>query len=219
MYTVRVLDWYLKRRFGDNELSVRLGRLVAPLLDARMVLRLTGMLATADGVLDYHRTLTPATTPEGRLVNILGFVQAWSMVVYYPLDNVYWLALHKVIKMSDHARDESSRYSCIAWLAYIVADMIMDSLKMRDILRRKAAIERSKYSQPLSMTDEQRAREREAISGQISDVALKYVTNACDLLMAVHWSLKSSPVPPIAVAVAGSVSSVAGLSLRWKYTK
>ena len=43
--------------------------------------------------------------------------------MYYPMDNVYWLALHEIIPLSEYVRDECSRYSCQAWLLYIVLDI------------------------------------------------------------------------------------------------
>lgn len=203
---------------GDNEVSMRIKRLLAPLMDARMVLRLTGMLATTDGVLSFHQAYKPGQTSEERLMNLLGFLQAWSMVVYYPLDNLYWLALHEVIKVKPTTRDEMSRYSCIAWLVYIVADMVIDGHKVRDLLRRQREIARGKFSQSLQSAEADLARETKQWRSQMEDVTLKFVTNFFDLIMAIHWSLKSSPFPPITVGFAGSISSLSGFYLRWKYT-
>jgi len=91
-----------------------------------MVLRLFGVLPTIEGVLTNDET-DPFLRP-------LTIVQAWSMVLYYPLDNVYWLALHEVIPMSEETRDAASRVSCQAWGLYIVLDIAAYVYNMRKLM-------------------------------------------------------------------------------------
>ena len=57
-----------------------------------------------------------------------------------------------------------------------------------------------------------------SIDNQLGDMRLRTIACFADLALAVHWSVKKSSFPPLGVGIVGSISSVIGLYLKWKYT-
>ena len=57
-----------------------------------------------------------------------------------------------------------------------------------------------------------------ALAQERSDMRKRSVAALADLLLAVHWSVRVSPVPPLAVALAGTLSSTIGFHMKWKAT-
>ena len=57
-----------------------------------------------------------------------------------------------------------------------------------------------------------------ALAQQRSDMRLRSIAALADLLLAVHWSVRVSPVSPLAVALAGTVSSTIGFHMKWRST-
>ena len=67
---------------------------------------------------------------------------AWSMVPYYPLDHLCFLATLKPNIFGLNA-DRMSRWSCIAWTVYIIGDIVAASARISKLLEQAARTEDS----------------------------------------------------------------------------
>jgi hypothetical protein len=47
-------------------------------------------------------------------------IQNFTMILYYPLEHIWWLAYHKVITMSDAQMNKIGVWSCRFWAAYVI---------------------------------------------------------------------------------------------------
>ena len=65
---------------------------------------------------------------------------------------------------------------------------------------------------------EERRAELLSLEEQRKAIYLNIFINLFDSVLALHWSLFESPIPPISVAVSGSISSFAGFYRKWKNT-
>lgn len=124
MYTARVLAWALAKKYGaDNAYTKRLQGLTSPLVDTRMVLRLVGILGSTHDIL-----VNTETDPVLRPISV---AQAWSMILYYPLENIYWFGAHGVVPMSEDTQNAFSVWSSRAWLVYILLDFLADGYRLQ----------------------------------------------------------------------------------------
>jgi len=57
-----------------------------------------------------------------------------------------------------------------------------------------------------------------ALAAQRHEWRLRTVAALADLVLAVHWSVRKSPISPLTVALCGSLSSLIGFHLKWKAT-
>jgi len=127
VYTARVLSWALVKKLGpENVHTKRLAGLTSPLVDTRMVLRLVGLLSSTHDIL-----VNTETDPVLRPISV---AQAWSMILYYPLENIYWFGAHGVIPMSEDTQNAFSIWSSRAWLLYILLDFVADGYRLKSQL-------------------------------------------------------------------------------------
>lgn len=59
--------------------------------------------------------------PPTRALLTIERLQGWSMLAYYPLEHVYFLASHKMLpwKLSSRTLNKISLWSCRFWAAYV----------------------------------------------------------------------------------------------------
>ncbi|KAI9136884.1 peroxisomal biogenesis factor 11 [Paraphysoderma sedebokerense] len=210
IYVCKILVWYIDRTKGPKDpLLTRIVNLTTPLADTRMVLRLFGTIASLEYLLHPSDQKDP-------LLRMVEHLQNASMMIYYPFEVVYWLAIHKVIEVKD--ADQWSRWSCQAWGAWIGLELFVLWDKFSK-LKEKMRIA-NKELKVCKDTDKkgELTKSLEEMKNQEDDLMLRVVSNVGDLPLAIHWSLKSYPLPAVWVGVFGTISSIAGNYLKWKYT-
>ncbi|ORZ34238.1 peroxisomal biogenesis factor 11 [Catenaria anguillulae PL171] len=193
VYSLSLLEAYLRRRHGSTNLAPKLKALVTAVSDTRIAMRMFGTLPSIDYAL--VRQYNP--TPLIRLQNA-------TMVIYHPCELMYWLGAHKIVTMSPLANDRWSRACCIAWSAWIVLELwsLWGSYK----------------SAKRAIRDAQTKEDKAKAQDVLKDVYLRIVAQACDLPMAIHWSLPSYPLPAELVSLFGVVGGLAGGIRMWNAT-
>ena len=88
-----------------------------------MVLRLVGLLGSVQDIL--------VNTEKDPVLRPISVAQAWSMLFYYPLENIYWFGAHGVVPMSEDAQNKFSVWSSRAWFAYILLDFVADAYRLK----------------------------------------------------------------------------------------
>jgi hypothetical protein len=165
--------FYAKSPHSQQGLSF----LNSEILWARYVTRLLGWPTALQGVVandgaDKYRRL--------------GKAMAWSMVLYYPteaLAYVKWKTPQMVAPSygAEHRLAErASAWSCRAWVAYIVLDMIRSVQVLS-----ASPVEKGEDEDADVLTPKQRTSER-----------LQILRNALFLAPAVHWSLPNWDTQP-----------------------
>ncbi|CAG8507150.1 18859_t:CDS:2 [Acaulospora morrowiae] len=88
-YFSKIIIWFLSR-VGKESLAGRIANISSPVGDFRILLRYYGLLSLVQWMIhiEHH---PPATS---LLLNIER-IQNLTMVLYYPLEHIYWLAAHK----------------------------------------------------------------------------------------------------------------------------
>ncbi|KAI0342677.1 hypothetical protein BDW22DRAFT_1330128 [Trametopsis cervina] len=208
-YSLKLLVPYLRWR---ARLQHSVGRRASPTTDAAPGLaKLAGLVADARslfsfwGMLPMIRWLISLehNPPPTRKLLTIERLQAWSLLLFYPLDHAQFLISHSVIpaktsspflarsaKVTTKALDGTvsldagklSRLSCQLWLLYIV----MQFAHLRE-------------DRKILLSEERSLNKSKAISAQAAKAKVKerwqflwteLLTNACNLPCALHWSLE-----------------------------
>ena len=192
--------WMLSRYYVKSPQSQQgLSFLSGEILWARYVTRLLGWPTALQGLL-------PSNDDDGGVDKFrrLGKAMAWSMVFYYPLEAlayVKWKTPQMVVAPSyfgsDHRLAErASAWSCRAWVAYIVLDMVRSVQELstqptkqgngqEDTGTEEEDPDPSSLQVVVGLTPQQRTSER-----------LQILRNALYLAPAVHWSLPNWDTQP-----------------------
>lgn len=174
------------RRLGKRmnpEMSTGLRAMYIHLSMARYGLRLNGLPMSLEAV----RTGSWGAGWDGDpRIDRLGKVMAWSMVFCCPLEHVAyarWVAPNWI-------KADAERYSalsCRFWTAYIVADWASSVLKLKELGRRRGALEAERGGGTL--TDEELMEKRKEIDKAAKHQWLHIARCAFFMLPAINWSL------------------------------
>lgn len=218
VYSLRIVCSSIAASRGpDDPLVARLNNFTGPLADTRMCLRLFGSLPVLQAVIALHcqkkekvESSDKSEKPligrwtRSEVLKTIDRIQLYSLLVYYPAEHVYWLGAHKVLQLKDV--NEWSRWSCRAWGLWIVLDIANVLFAMRD-LEKKSAKEADDGSKTVESAERKKQRE---------DLRLRFISLMADLPLAIHWSLKSYPLPDFWVGIFGVISTISGTWLKWK---
>jgi len=125
---------------------------------------------------------------------MLGRIMALSMILYHPLEHVWWASTLKT-KLFDINGNEWSKWSCRCWVVYVLCDLIGTLRRIRDI--------DAKPQQDASTVKTRR------------NLLIWLSCIAADAPLAIHWSMDSGPFSDSVLNWAGWYGGVAGLYLRW----
>ena len=160
-----------------------LADLKARLSETRVINRLlVGLPASIEGYLAYG----DATTVEA----ILGRLMAFSMILYHPIEHVWWASTLKPVLVHIDG-NKWSQWTCRCWVVYVVCDLI-------GTLRRLGQIE----------NDTKHAKERRNLLIWLTCIA-------ADAPLAIQWSVDHGPFSDSLLNWAGWYGGLAGLYLRW----
>jgi hypothetical protein len=189
VYTLTLVAATLAKKNPTHPFIQRLKLIINPLSDARVTMRVLGTFSS----LEY------ALAPEANQTT-LDFIQNASMLVFHPAELLYWLGAHRIWKIPQEVSYKWSRISCMAWVVWIVADIISATKSLRKAEKLMIA----------GNTDRTLAR------AQVKDLRLRLVAQLADFPMAVHWSLASYPLPEWWVGFFGFIGSIAGGWRTWR---
>ncbi len=190
--------WMLSRFYVKSPQSQQgLSFLSGEILWARYVTRLLGWPTALQGLL-------PSNDDGGvDKFRRLGKAMAWSMVFYYPLEAlayVKWKAPGMVAVPSYYGSDHrlaerASAWSCRAWVAYIVLDMV----RSVQVLSTQPA-KQGNGQEDTSTEEEEEEEDHSSLVGptpqQRTSERLQILRNALYLAPAVHWSLPNWDTQP-----------------------
>ncbi|KAJ1965578.1 hypothetical protein GGI12_000676 [Dipsacomyces acuminosporus] len=206
-YTTKVVVWlYAKRGHASTSERVRvLSNLVS---DYRIMIRLIGLAPMAQYI--RYAEQFPAQT---KLLQWLDRVMNFTLVCYYPLEHIYWLGAHKIMPFSDKLVDDAGYWSCRFWAVWVALQFVHLGEEYRLIKSRKQKIYTEGKKDAAKMQEELDAVEADAKSWKI-----QLLINACYFPLTLHWSIRGSTFPDVAVGVFGSIAAIAQAYNVWQST-
>ncbi|GAA5825059.1 hypothetical protein JCM11251_006080 [Rhodosporidiobolus azoricus] len=213
------------KRFASKtrlDLAMRIEKLRATISDARVLYRLFGIFP----IIQWAQSLNdPASQPADKQILLLEKLQAWSMLLYYPLEHIYYLAGKGVFKISPKRITTIALWSCRFWAAYVVLQIfhIRRSFQLLHLERRSLQRStRERFQNGGSVTEkavEQEKEQLKALQKRENNLKRDCWVQAGYLPLTAHWSLTSGLLPSNTwVGICGTVAAVAGLKGVWEKT-
>ncbi|GAA6015758.1 hypothetical protein JCM10207_008787 [Rhodosporidiobolus poonsookiae] len=212
------------KRLGNKarrELAVRIEKLRAVIADARVLYRLFGIFP----IISWAQSLNdPASQPRDKQILLLEKLQAWSMILYYPLEHIYYLAGKGVFKITPKRINTIALWSCRFWAAYVVLQIfhIRRSFQLLRLERATLTAATRERVRSGDVTPEAVQQEKElmrALAKRESNLKRDCWVQAGYLPLTAHWSLPNGLLPNnVWVGVCGTVAAVAGLKGVWQAT-
>ncbi len=127
---------------------------------------------------------------------------AWSMILYYPLEHVWWLSTLKP-KLVNVNSDKWSIWSCRFWTVYVLADLLQGVIRMRQTQKLAA--------------EEKDEKKRNALKKQLRNQLIGYTVSFSDFPLALQWSdlSQNAPFTEWQIAATGIYGGVIGWLLKW----
>ncbi|BGP41396.1 hypothetical protein JCM10449v2_005374 [Rhodotorula kratochvilovae] len=212
------------KRFGNKtrrDLALRVEKLRATISDARVLYRLFGIFP----IIAWAQSLNdPARQPKDKQLLTLQRLQAWSMLLYYPLEHIYYLAGKGIFKISPQRIGTIAIWSCRFWAAYVVLQIFHIRRSFQLLRASRSAILRSTRERVREGSVAPAAAEEEkaqlaALAKQEKDLKRDCWVQAGYLPLTAHWSLPNGLLPSNTwVGVCGTVAALAGLKGVWQAT-
>ena len=189
--------WMLSRFYVKSPQSQQgLSFLSGEILWARYVTRLLGWPTALQGI------LPTSTNDNGEVDKFrrLGKAMAWSMVFYYPLEALAYMkwktpqmvAVPSYLGSDHRLAERASAWSCRAWVAYIVLDMV----RSVQVLSTSPAKQGGGQEDDCTETEEDPSSLSTVTPQQRTAERLQILRNALYLAPAVHWSLPNWDTQP-----------------------
>ena len=130
-----------------------------------------------------------SSPPTRALLNIER-LQGWSMLVYYPLEHLYYLRTHNIIpatipslfhrsgKTTNLHVSKLAMWSCRAWAVYVLLQFVHLVEDRKLLLRREKHIKKGK---------DVSAEEQEDLRRGWDAFWNELVSNTANLPLAIHW--------------------------------
>ncbi|KAG9013092.1 hypothetical protein FRB94_003926 [Tulasnella sp. JGI-2019a] len=204
-----------KRAQPVSKSSLGLAKLAGIIGDSQMLFRLLGILP----IMNWAAKLEQNPNPNPRLLTIER-LQALSMLVYFPLDNLYFFGKHSLCPMTAQRKTSLSLWATRAWAAYVVLQLLhlredVNVLEKRGQNLRvmiKEQKEKKDLVIPTGPTDSDMKAEYGAIKKKRSALVLDFIANLAYFPQAVHWSLEKGYFGnELWLTVFGFVANVASL--------
>ena len=212
---LRTLATRSKSGSSNKALVLRLAALSKLLSDARTTYRLWDLIS----IVQWLRSLN-ALPPSGSKPVQIERLQVISMLIYYPLEHLYFLASKGVLPLSPRLINKAALYSCRAWAAYTLLHFfhLREELKLLEPERRRlqalqagADFDTPRKPSPAvaASLQEMEGRRAALINGLIVNLAYTPLT--------LHWSMpKGLYGSELITGICGFVAAVAQLRAGWK---
>lgn len=190
--------------------------------DARTLWRFWGLLPIIQWLTSLERN-----PPPTRNLLTIERLQGWSMLAYYPLEHMYYLASHKVIPSSiptlssllsssgkpiPVSVDSLGIWSCRLWALYVVLQFAHLKEDRMLLKRRERTLKKAKSTVPNNGEKEELQERWDALWNEL-------LVNLGYLPLTIHWSLENGLFNnEIWVGVFGLLAAVASFRSGWKAT-
>ncbi|KAJ2493972.1 hypothetical protein IWW37_000050 [Coemansia sp. RSA 2050] len=206
-YFTKVVVWLFAKR-GQKSASERVRMLSNLVADYRIMIRLTGLVPMAQYI--RYAEQFPAKT---RLLQWLDRIMNLTLVCYYPLEHIYWLGAHQILPFSENLVDISGYWSCRFWAVWVAMQFVRLGEEYCLIQGKRREI----YTRD-KIDATQMQVELDAVSAETKSWKTQLLINACYFPLTLHWSIRGSTFPDVAVGVCGTVAAVAQACNVWKAT-
>ncbi|KAJ2556621.1 hypothetical protein EV175_001881 [Coemansia sp. RSA 1933] len=206
-YFTKIVVWLFAKK-GQKSASERVRTLSNLVADYRIMIRLTGLVPMAQYVRYGEQFPAPS-----QLLQWLDRTMNLSLCVYYPLEHIYWLGAHQVLPFSDKVVDFSGCWSCRFWAAWVALQFVHLGEEYRLIKGRKQRI----FTQG-KMDAAKMQEELDSVDAATKSWKIQLLINACYFPLTLHWSIRGSTFPDVAVGAFGTVAAVAQAYNVWKAT-
>ncbi|KAJ1849688.1 hypothetical protein IWW55_004834 [Coemansia sp. RSA 2706] len=206
-YFTKVVVWLYAKR-GHKSAAERVRILSSLVADYRIMIRLVGLAPMAQFI--RYSEQSPAQT---RVLQWLDRLMNLSLVCYYPLEHMYWLGAHRVIPLSEKAVENSGYWSCRFWAAWVALQFVHLGEEYRVIKNRRKQIFTQGKADAVKMQQELDAADADTKSWKI-----QLLINACYFPLTLHWSIRGSTFPDVAVGCFGTVAALAQAYNVWQAT-
>ncbi|MBW0518466.1 hypothetical protein O181_058181 [Austropuccinia psidii MF-1] len=176
----------------------RLGSLSQLLSDARTTYRLWDLLS----IFQWLRSLNALSISGSKLIQIER-LQVISMLIYYPLEHLYFLASKQIIPIPKRIINKVALYSCRAWAAYTLLHFfhLREDLILLNRERERLKSLSMSGSYPL-VNKSETALGLKRIEGRRAALLNGLVINLAYLPLTVHWSLPNEQAGKLLLRVA-----------------
>ncbi|KAJ1902143.1 hypothetical protein LPJ66_000232 [Kickxella alabastrina] len=204
-YFTKIVVWVYAKR-GHRSASERVRRFSNLVSDYRIMTRLTGLVSMAQYV-RYVEQFPAQTRALQRLDRIMNL----SLVCYYPLEHIYWLGAHQIMPFSDKLVDLSGYWSCRLWAVWVALQFVHLGEEYRLIRGRRQKTYTQGKIDAAKMQDE-----LDAVDSDTRSLKIQLLINACYFPLTLHWSIRGSRFPDVAVGVCGTIAAAAQAYTTWK---
>ncbi|KAI9498917.1 peroxisomal biogenesis factor 11 [Zychaea mexicana] len=210
-YWSKILIWFLNKRAGGLA-AKRIQNLASPVSDFRILLRYYGLLPMVQymNYLEYN-------PPKTSLALNIERVQNLSMIIYYPLEHVYWLAAHNVLPVSEQKTNSIGIWSCRFWAAWVVMEYGRLAEQYRLMKKRETGLLKRIKAGDIE-TDEDPEAEMASIKAERASIFVNTMINSGYLPLTVHWSLEKGLISDAMVGVFGGFAAVFQIYAAWRDT-
>ncbi|KAJ2205833.1 hypothetical protein IW145_002542 [Coemansia sp. RSA 521] len=207
MYFTKIIVWLYAKR-GLKSAAERVRILSGLVADYRIMIRLVGLAPMAQFI--RYGEQYPA---QSRVLRWLDRAMNLSLVCYYPLEHAYWLGAHRIIPLSDKAVENAGYWSCRFWAVWVALQFVHLGEEYRGITKRRKNIFIQGKIDAVKMQEELDAVEADTKSWKI-----QLLINACYFPLTMHWSIRGSTFPDVAVGCFGTVAALAQAYNVWNAT-
>lgn len=198
----------LRMRNGgeDTPLSASLQKLYSEISMNRCAMRYTGTTDALDAVI-YSSWAGDWSDPK---IKPLSRIQGICMAIYHPLEHLGW-ASYIAPKLFPYNGAWLFARSSWAWLLYIYIDVYMNTLKLKEIKRREAAILLKARTHP----DGTEIAALKALKTLRWKVQMQQWRNVFYIPNCTSWCFEKPPFPKAVVAFLGLAEALVGIRMSF----
>ncbi|KAI9265065.1 peroxisomal biogenesis factor 11 [Phascolomyces articulosus] len=210
-YWSKILIWLLNKRAGGLA-TKRIQNFAGPVSDFRILLRYYGLLPMVQymNYLEYNK-------PASKLALAIERVQNLSMIIYYPLEHIYWLSAHDVLPISTEKSDRIGIWSCRFWAAWVVMEYGRLYEQYRLLKKRETGLLKRIKAGDIE-TDEDPEAEMASIKAERSSIMVNTIINSGYLPLTAHWSVEQGLISDVWVGVFGGIAAIFQIKAAWQAT-
>jgi len=209
-YSSLLLASFIKNRNGNKDTAnvLFLTDFFAKLTDARFINRIIGLPATLESLFEHA-----SGKPDNSIASLLGKIMTWSMIIYHPIEHIWFLSTLKGSIFNINS-DLWSQWSCRAWAVYVICDAIGTLMRSEAVSKEIKTLSTDK-----TMDKGEKQQKLAELKTKKQRLGIWATCIVCDFLMATHWSVEDGPLSNNQICATGIWGGVAGLYLKWKSSK
>lgn len=225
---VPLLNWRARfrhsaglRKTPNSPVADRFSKMAGLISDSRMLWRLFGLVPIIKWLSAMERT-----PPSNRRLLTIERLQALAMLVYYPLEHLYYFGSHEVYKVPVKKLSTLAVWSCRAWAVYVVLHFLhlREDFKLlqekETELARNAVAKKKVEAGDLVPADHAATRaEYKTLQRKRRALKLDLFVNLVNLPQCLHWSLEKGYFQnKHLVDLFGWLAGIASFTSGWEAT-